>query len=74
MQTPSADAKPARRKPERSSREPLTYTLSDAATVSGLSKSTLYRRAAEGRLHMVRVGGRRLVSAASLRALVGVDA
>lgn len=51
---------------------PITYTLNDATTVSGLSRSTLYRHAAANRLRLVRVGGRTLVNAASLRALLGV--
>ena len=50
---------------------PLTYTVPVASVVSGLSKSTLYRHHRAGRLHMPRVGGRRLVCAASLRALIG---
>lgn len=52
----------------------LTHTLNDACSVSGLSRSTLYRHAAVGRLRLVRVGGRTLVDAASLRALLGVTA
>jgi excisionase family DNA binding protein len=50
---------------------PLTHTLNDAAHVTGLSRSTLYRHAAAGRLRLVKVGGRTLVDAASLRALLG---
>jgi excisionase family DNA binding protein len=52
---------------------PLTYTLNAAATASGLSRSTLYRHAAAGRLRLVKVGGRTLVNAASLHTLVGVE-
>jgi hypothetical protein len=51
---------------------PLTYGLNAAAAASGLSRSTLYRHAAAGRLRLTRVGGRTLVCAVSLRALVGV--
>jgi excisionase family DNA binding protein len=50
---------------------PLAYTLNSAAAASGLSRSTLYRHAAAGRLRLVKVGGRTLVDAASLRSLVG---
>jgi excisionase family DNA binding protein len=50
---------------------PLSYTLNAAAAASGLSRSTLYRHAAAGRLRLVKVGGRTLVDAASLRALIG---
>ena len=50
---------------------PLTHTLNDATHITGLSRSTLYRHAAAHRLRIVKVGGRSLVGAASLRALVG---
>ena len=53
---------------------PLTHTLADAAHLTGLSRSTLYRHAAAGRLRLVKVGGRTLVDAGSLRALVEVEA
>ncbi len=49
---------------------PLTHTLNDAAHITGLSRSTLYRHALAGRLRLVRVGGRTLVDAASLRELL----
>jgi excisionase family DNA binding protein len=49
----------------------LTHTLHEAARITGLSRSTLYRHAAAGRLRLVKVGARRLVCATSLRALVG---
>ena len=52
--------------------DPITYGLKDSADASGLSISTLYRHAKAGRLRLVRVGGRTLVVAASLRALLGV--
>jgi excisionase family DNA binding protein len=55
-------------------RSALAYTLSDAARMTGLSRSTLYRHAGAARLKLVKVGGRTLVDAASLRALVGADA
>ncbi len=53
---------------------PLSYTLNDAVAVSGLSRATLYRHGKAGRLRLVKVGGRTLVDAASLRVLVGVAA
>jgi hypothetical protein len=52
----------------------LTFTLQDASQVSGLSVSTLRRRAADGSLRLVRVGCRTLVDGASLRALLGIAA
>jgi hypothetical protein len=48
----------------------ITGTLREASQVSGLSRSSLLRRAEEGRLKTVRVGGRRLVVWASLRELL----
>jgi excisionase family DNA binding protein len=48
----------------------ITVTLRDAARMSGLSRSTLLRRADDGQLKTVRVGGRRLVKVDSLRELV----
>jgi excisionase family DNA binding protein len=70
-------AEPApRRAATAPSRNPaaLTHTLNDACRISGLSRSTLYRHATAGRLRLVKVGGRTLVDAASLRALLGVAA
>lgn len=58
----------------RGTAAPLTHTLNDAAHITGLSRSTLYRHANAGRLRLVKVGGRTLVDAVSLRALVGVAA
>ena len=49
----------------------LTYTLADAARISGLSRATLYRHEKAGRLRLVKVGGRTLVSGGSLRRLLG---
>lgn len=51
----------------------LTVTLSAAASMSGLSRSTLYRRADEGLLKMVSVSGRRLVVVASLKKFLGIE-
>ena len=53
--------------------QPLAYGFNDAVAVSGISKNTLYRYAAAGKLRLLKVGGRTLVDAASLRALLGVD-
>jgi hypothetical protein len=69
--TPATAEAPTRSKPARPAADPLSYGLNAAAAASGLSRSTLYRQAAAGRLRLVRVGGRTLVCAASLRALVG---
>ncbi|MCC7429024.1 MAG: helix-turn-helix domain-containing protein [Alphaproteobacteria bacterium] len=67
----------ARTLSHRERREPspsaITYTLPDAARLSGLSPATLRRRAKEGSLRLVRVGRRTLADGASLRRLLGVD-
>lgn len=71
MQLRSAEPTPSRSVPRP---DPLAYTLNAATAASGLSRSTLYRHSAAGRLKLVRVGGRTLVDAGSLRALVGAEA
>jgi len=50
-----------------------SVTLTKASELSGLSRSTLIRRANEGRLKTVSVSGRRLVVVASLREMLGLD-
>jgi excisionase family DNA binding protein len=58
----------------RPAADPMAYTLDRAAAACGLSRSTLYRHAKAGRLRLLRVGGRTLVDAASLRTLIGATA
>jgi hypothetical protein len=50
-----------------------SVTLTKATELSGLSRSTLIRRANEGRLKTVSVCGRRLVVVESLRQLLGLE-
>jgi hypothetical protein len=50
----------------------LTITVRTAAQISGLSRSTLLRRADEGELRTVLCHGRRLVDLASLKQMLGV--
>jgi len=54
-------------------RDAFAFTLPDAEQMSGLSRSTLRRRAAEGKLTTTKVGGRRLVVAESLRRLLAAE-
>ncbi|WP_372622484.1 helix-turn-helix domain-containing protein [Falsiroseomonas sp.] len=64
-----------KRKPEDRPPPPpnaITYTIPDAARMSGLSPSTLRRRASTGELQMRRNGGRTLVCGASLRRMLQV--
>ena len=49
---------------------PLALPLARAVAWSGLSRSTLYRMAAEGRVRLVKAGRSTLVDADSLRAVV----
>jgi excisionase family DNA binding protein len=48
----------------------LAYSVAEACAVSSLGRSTLYTLIASGRLDARRVGGRRIIMADSLRALL----
>lgn len=48
--------------------DPVTMPLPRATGWSGLSRTTLYRLAAAGRIRMVKAGARTLVDCASVRA------
>ena len=50
-----------------------SVTLTKATELSGLSRSTLIRRANEGRLKTILVCGRRLVVVESLKELLGLE-
>lgn len=49
---------------------PLAYTVDDAASASGFSRSRIYDEITAGRLRAVKAGKRTLVFADSLRALL----
>lgn len=49
---------------------PLAYSIKDACSVSSLGRTSIYSAISSGRLKAVRVGGRRLVQADSLRSLI----
>jgi hypothetical protein len=49
----------------------ISFTLQQAARVSGISPSTIRRRADEWGLRLFRAGGRRMVDGASLRRFLG---
>lgn len=53
---------------------PLAYSLKDACAVSSLGRTTLYTHINSGRLKAIRVGGRTLISAESLHALLNGEA
>jgi len=46
------------------------YSIIEACRATSLSKSTIYSHIAAGRLRAVRVGGRTIIPAASLHALI----
>ncbi len=50
--------------------EPLAYRINDASRALGVGRTKLYELAAQGRLKLVRIGGRTLVPADSLRRLL----
>jgi hypothetical protein len=50
----------------------LTVTVRTAAEITGLSRSTILRRAVEGELRTVLCHGRRLVDLASLKQMLGM--
>ncbi|MDE2561910.1 MAG: helix-turn-helix domain-containing protein [Sphingomonadales bacterium] len=54
--------------------DPLAYSVADACRVSSIGKTRLYALAKEGRLEMRKIGGRTLIPAASLRALIEGEA
>lgn len=50
----------------------LAYSIKEACHVSSLGRSTIYAHIAAGRLRAVRVGGRTVIPAESLRGLLEV--
>lgn len=53
---------------------PLAYSVSEAVKVTSLSRAYLYRLINEGRLQSRQFGKRKLIPAASLRALIEGEA
>jgi excisionase family DNA binding protein len=51
----------------------LTVTIKTAAEITGLSRSTLLRRADEGELRTILCHGRRLVHLESLKQMLGFN-
>lgn len=50
--------------------EPLNVAITEAARLLGVGRSTIYDLMNDGRLKSIRLGTRRLVTLASVRALV----
>jgi excisionase family DNA binding protein len=51
----------------------LSYSIRQACEASSLGRTTIYSHIAAGRLKAIRIGGRTVISAESLRALVNGD-
>ncbi len=54
--------------------EKLAYSINEGCNASSLSRTKIYSLIAQGRLHVVRVGGRTLIPADSLRGLITGEA
>jgi len=52
----------------------LGYSIREACHASSLGRTTLYKAIATGRLRAVRVGGRTIIPAEALIALIGEEA
>jgi excisionase family DNA binding protein len=50
----------------------LSYSILEACTATSLSRTTIYKHIAAGRLRVTRIGGRTVIPTESLHALVGV--
>lgn len=50
--------------------EKLAYSIKEACRASSLGRTTLYAHIAAGRLRAVRIGGRTIIPAESLHALI----
>lgn len=50
--------------------EPLAYRVNDAARLIGVGVTSLYKLASEGKIKLIKIAGRTLVTAESLRTLV----
>jgi len=48
----------------------LAYRIDDASQIIGLGRTSLYKLANQGKLRLVKVAGRTLVDAVSLRNLI----
>ena len=52
----------------------LAYSIREACAASSLSRTTIYLNISKGRLKAVRIGGRTVIPAESLNALIAGDA
>lgn len=59
---------------DRSMTAPLAYRIDEAAEQANVSRSTLYRLIATGKLRTIKIGRCRLIPTASLQKLMGTGA
>ena len=52
----------------------IAYSIREACEVSSLGRTTIYAHIASGRLKSTRIGGRTIIPADSLRALISGEA
>lgn len=53
---------------------PLAYSIKEACAASSLGRTSIYAHIAAGRLRAVRIGGRTIIPADSLHALLNGEA
>lgn len=56
--------------PEKTDIPKIAYSIKEAVQASSLGRTTIYSHIAAGRLRAIRVGGRRVIPADSLQALM----
>lgn len=56
--------------PATSAHPKLAYSIREACTASSLGRTTIYAHISAGRLQAIRIGGRTIIPAESLRALL----
>lgn len=61
-------------KPKKFEPPKIAYSIKEAASASSLGRTSIYTHIASGRLRAVRVGGRTLIPAESLHALIEGEA
>ncbi|WBX84625.1 helix-turn-helix domain-containing protein [Sphingosinicella microcystinivorans] len=52
----------------------IAYSIKEAAQASSLGRTSIYNHIASGRLRAVRIGGRTIIPAESLHALIAGEA
>ncbi len=51
----------------------LTYTITETSRAVGIARTTIYRLLSEGKLRGIKLGGRTLILASSLRELIAAS-